>query len=339
MPIYKLKEILKERIMGLAAPQLMQLTLTNRKGTIERNIAVDAARKMLLTREMSQLSSEYQQRLSNKNIAFFANGQYSKINYNYIMGYGQDYFAIINNTRPLKSNAQMILTDWKGQVVMSDTYANAILSAVPGAALNNNGVGPAFDEDYIPAILAALCPNNMLDEEAFRNGIAEHTWSATVHNTLSGEVTGSTNVNTADYLNEKIQEIINFYYPIFQAAANNGWTTEYNQFMTNNDDYVSDSLTSGTFQLASVNEYGQYDPEATLTYFITAGEMTTRTDSDTRQEITAWYEAEKQRISEKESFIDIDMENLKTELDAINAEMESIKTFIDDAIKVFNWGG
>ena len=60
---------------------------------------------------------------------------------------------------------------------------------------------------------------------------------------------------------------------------------------------------------------------------------------DTRAEITAWYEEEKARISEKEDWIDIEMDNLSTELEAINTEIQSVKSLIEDAVgSVFDWG-
>ena len=92
-------------------------------------------------------------------------------------------------------------------------------------------------------------------------------------------------------------------------------------------------------RLADVNEYGDFDPEANLTYFVTAGLVEARNDSDVREEITAWYNAEKERITEKENYLDIHMGDLSTELEAINTEIQSIQSLIDDAISsVFDWG-
>ena len=96
---------------------------------------------------------------------------------------------------------------------------------------------------------------------------------------------------------------------------------------------------SGTLQLASVNDEGNYEPDTSLTYFVTAGLVESRTDSDVREEITAWYEAEKAAISEKEDWLDIEIDNLSTELEAINTEIQSVKSMVDDAItSVFDWG-
>ena len=75
------------------------------------------------------------------------------------------------------------------------------------------------------------------------------------------------------------------------------------------------------------------------TYFITAGLVEARTDSDVREEITAWYNAEKERISEKETYLDLHIDELSTELEAINTELQAIQSLIDDAVSsVFDWG-
>ena len=136
-----------------------------------------------------------------------------------------------------------------------------------------------------------------------------------------------------------MQKVIDFYYPIFIAASANGWTAEYNNDMGHNDDYISDALVSGTFQLAQVNEFGGYDPDASLTFFVLEGLVFDRQNSDTREEITAWYNSEKERITEKENYLDIEMSDLSTELEAINTEIQSVKSLIDDNIQtVFDWG-
>ena len=109
--------------------------------------------------------------------------------------------------------------------------------------------------------------------------------------------------------------------------------------MALNDDYVSDAISSGTFQLATVNDEGNYDPDTCLTYYVTSGLVAQNNNSEVREEVTAWYNAEKARISEKEDYLDIDINNLSTELESINTEIQSVKSLIDDAISsVFDWG-
>ena len=133
--------------------------------------------------------------------------------------------------------------------------------------------------------------------------------------------------------------MIDFYKPIFTACAANGWTTEYASNLSDSD-YISDALTSGIFHLASVGEYGVYEPDTSLQYYLNAAFVTARRDSVEQAEITAWYNAEKEKISAKEDYWDIELQNLSTELSAINTEIESVQSLIDDAISsVFDWGG
>ena len=329
--------------MGLACSNIRLLTLTARKADCEYGISIDSMQKMALSREQTQLSQEYNSKLKAKQISYYANGKYNKINYSYLMGYGNNYSAVTGGTQPLKSQNSMILTDFKGQVVMSKAYANAITSVLGSSAMDSQGRGGTFSTDQIPAILAKLLPG--FTEAQFKNAIDGKSQDSTSYDangkqTITGEDTGNkVTVDNTETTTKKIQSIVDFYYPIFQAAAANGWTTEYNNDMGTNDDYVSDALTSGTFQLATVNDEGNYEPDTSLTYYVTSGLVAQNNNSEVREEVTAWYEAEKARISEKEDYLDIDMDNLSTELESINTEIQSIQSLIDDAISsVFDWG-
>lgn len=329
--------------MGLACSNIRLLTLTARKADCEYGISIDSMRKMALSREQTQLSQEYNSKLKAKQISYYANGKYNKINYSYLMGYGNNYSAITGGTQPLKSQNSMILTDFKGQVVMSKAYASAITSVLGSSAMNTQGRGGTFSTDQIPAILAKLLPG--FTEDQFKNAIDGKSQDSTSYDangvqTITGNSTGNkVTVDNTETTTKKIQSIVDFYYPIFQAASANGWTTEYNNDMGTNDDYVSDALSSGTFQLATVNDEGNYDPDTSLTYYVTSGLVAQNNNSEVREEVTAWYEAEKARISEKEDYLDIDMDNLSTELESINTEIQSIQSLIDDAISsVFDWG-
>lgn len=329
--------------MGLACSQIRLLTLTARKADCEYGISVDSMHKMALTREMSELSQEYYSKLKANQIVYYSNGQYNKINYNYLMGYGANYTSIWDNDKyALKTDNSMILTDYKGQVVLNDSYAKAITSVLGADAMNTKGQGSTFSTDKIAAILAALLPG--FSEEDFQtaidNGEYSSSYDASKVNTLTGEATGKkVTVDNSSTVKEKITALLDFYYPIFSAAAANGWTTEYNKDIAANEDYVSDALVTGSFQLESVQPDGSLEEGTSLTYYITTGLVQSRTDSDAREEITAWYNAEKERISEKEDYLDIHMDDLSTEIEAINTEIQSIQSLIDDAISsVFDWG-
>lgn len=328
--------------MGLACSQIRLLTLTARKADCEYGISIDSMQKIALSREQTQLSQEYNSKLKAKQISYFANGKYNKINYNYLMGYGSNYTAITNGSQPLKSENSMILTDCKGQVVMSKAYADAITSVLGSSAMDSQGRGGTFSVDKIPEILAKLVPGQSADTfKAVIDGEKiSSEYDADSVQTITGESKNTTvTVDNTDSSTELIQKLVDFYYPIFQAAAANGWTTEYNNEMALNDDYVSDAISSGTFQLATVNDEGNYDPDTCLTYYVTSGLVAQNNNSEVREEVTAWYEAEKARISEKEDYLDIDIDNLSTELESINTEIQSVKSLIDDAISsVFDWG-
>ena len=324
--------------MGLACSQARLLTLTARKADTEFGISINSMEKMALTREMSELSQDYYSKLQSKNIAFYQNGKYNKINYEYLMGYGSAYTTVLNrDDYGLKKDDNMILTDYKGRVVLSDDYVKAIRSVL-GSGAN----GGTFSAENIPAMLAKLMPGRTEAEfqAVLDDGYVPASFSGSVINTLTGNDTGADVVvdNTETNTN-MIKSIIDFYYPIFLAAGVNGWTADYNQQMKANDNYISDAIVTGTFQLAQINEAGQFDEGTTLTYFITRGLVEARTDSTFREEITAWYNAEKDRISEKETLIDLEMSDLSMELEAIKTEIQSIQSLVDDAVSsVFDWG-
>lgn len=328
--------------MGLACSQIRLLTLTARKADCEYGISINSMEKMALTREQSQLSREYQSKLQSKQISYYANGQYNLMNYGYLMGYGANYLAITAGTQALKKDNSMILTDYKGQVVMSQDYANALITVLGSSAMNAQGQGGTFSTEKIPEILAELIPGYTAEdfEKVINNEKIESSYEANPVQTTTGNSSGdSVTVDTSDKTTSLLQSIVDFYYPIFQAAAANGWTTEYNKDMNSNDTYISDAINSGTFQLVNVNDEGNYDANTSLTYFITSGLVESRTDSGVREEITAWYNAEKERISEKEDWLDIENQDLSTELESINTEIQSIQSLIDDAISsVFDWG-
>ena len=328
--------------MGLACSNIRLLTLTARKADCEYGISVASMRKMAITREQSDLAREYNSKLQTKSIAYYDNGQYNKINYNYLMGYGSNYTAITSGNKALKDENSMILTDYKGQVVLSADYANAITSALGSSAMDSMGRGGTFSSSEIPAILAELIPG--YTEEQFQTIIDGEnittSYEANGVQTLTGESTGnSTTIDNSETSTSLLQQLVDFYYPIFSAAAANGWTTEYNNEIKTNEDYINDGLVSGTLQLAKVDDEGNYEPDTSLTFFITQGAVESRVDSDIREEITAWYEEQKAAISEKENWLDIEIDDLSTELESINTEIQSVKSFIDDAISsVFDWG-
>ena len=140
--------------MGLACSQYRLLTLTNRKADCEYDISISSMEKMALTREQSELSKVYYSKLKAKNISYYANGKYNQLNYNYLMGYGGT--SPIDGKNPIKAENSMILTDYKGQVVLSNYYAKAITDVLGTSVMDKNGAGGTFSSDKIPDIIAAM---------------------------------------------------------------------------------------------------------------------------------------------------------------------------------------
>ncbi len=327
--------------MGLSIDNIRLLTLTRRKADLEYNISINAMEKMALAREQSDLSKEYYSRLQAKNITYYANGQYNKMDYGYLMGYTCNTLNMMyNNSSMLKKDNSMILTDASGLVVLGSSYVSTMTKVLGSGCMDSKGRGGTFSTDKIPALIASVAGAPLTEEnveKVMKGGTVEGSYSADVLNTLSLESTGSSTVNNSNTITDMYQKIIDFYEPIFKAAAANGWTTEYNTGMDNNDDYVNDALVSGMFQLAQVNEHGGYDPDTSLTYFLLSGLVTERTDASIREEITAWYNSEKELINEKESWLDIEIQNYSTELEATNTEIEAIKSQLEDDMKPFEW--
>ena len=295
---------------------------------------------MSLTREQTELSREYQSRLQNaKQISYYANGKYNKVNYQYLMGSSMRLLGY--DDAPLKKDNSMVLTDYRGLVVMSSEYASAITSVI-GTSGFSGGKGGTFDADKIPEILETLLYSKYSAQQ-YRDVIAERgissSYAAHKVNITTGEKGDATTSDNSSKVENEIQSILDFYLPIFEAAAANGWTTEYNKEMMSNEDYISDALISGTFYLESADEYGQYVENSSLTYFLNSDALQRNSNEEMRENITAWYNAERANIAEKENWLDIENKELSTELEAINTEIDAIKSLIQDAISsVFSWG-
>lgn len=327
--------------MGLAIDNVRLLTLTARKADLEYNISIDSMEKMAIAREQSELTQEYSAKLRSKNIAYYANGQYNQMDYGYLMGYTCNTLNMMyNSPAMLKKDNSMILTDSSGLVVLGSSYVSTMTKVLGSSCMDSKGRGGTFSTEKIPELIASVAGAPFTAENIIKvkNGeTLESSYAATKTNTLTLEAKGDSTVNNSNTVTEMYQKVIDFYYPIFQAAAANGWTTEYNQEMDHNKNYISDALVTGSFQLAQVNDQGGYDPDTSLTYFIMSGLVLEKTDSSVREDITAWYNAEKERINFKESLIDLEIQDLSTELEVTKTEIETLKSQLEDDMKPYDW--
>jgi len=169
--------------MGLAVSQMRLLTLTGRKADIEFDLTRNSDHKMLLSNDQINLSREYSARLQGKDITYYANGQYNKVNYNYLMGSGINTAATLwDNPKNIKSDNSMILTDSSGLVVMSGQYANAMKKVLGNGCISASGKGGTFSTDKIPAIIAEVAGFPVTEDmvkDVLNGKTINNTWDGT----------------------------------------------------------------------------------------------------------------------------------------------------------------
>ena len=113
--------------------------------------------------------------------------------------------------------------DDQGKVLLARGYAQAITQ---GLGIPNSDSGSAFDESNIPNIIAVLTPGFTAEQirTALDGGIVDSSYSGNIFGVLNGDDTGiEGSIDNSALLTNNLNEIINFYMPIFRAAAINGW--------------------------------------------------------------------------------------------------------------------
>lgn len=121
----------------------------------------------------------------------------------------------------------------------------------------------------------------------------------------------------------------------YKVIDNNTYTT------VSNSENLQAGLKSGLYQLVNVSslKYGGYSKGQNLDYFKTQNYVVEQTDQSTRETITAWYNAAKADLNEKENYWDSEITQLSTELNTITTEIDSVKKLREDAISsTFKWG-
>lgn len=121
----------------------------------------------------------------------------------------------------------------------------------------------------------------------------------------------------------------------YKVIDNNTYTT------ASNSENLQAGLKSGLYQLVNVSslQYGGYSKGQNLDYFKTQNYVVEQTDQSTRETITAWYNAAKADLNEKENYWDSEITQLSTELNTITTEIDSVKKLREDAISsTFKWG-
>lgn len=150
------------------------------------------------------------------------------------------------------------------------------------------------------------------------------------------------NVNIANQVMTADQEAqLNYYDLLFQAIADNGWTTD---SQIEDSEYLSQMFQNNSYYVTTITENKSYDSSMPLsdrnyqydydTHIASNfDKMYLVNDSDVRNEALVDYEYKKGIINAKESRIDTRMKNLETEQSAISKMLESIDQVKNDNIE------
>lgn len=175
------------------------------------------------------------------------------------------------------------------------------------------------------------------DSDAYNNYEQAHAaWEVDMqnaNNNLNNAVTTYNNIFTAD-----VQTQFSFYDDLFSSIAEHGWCY-YDQ--VSEPDYLNQMLQNGMFNLMTVERglvddgrggyryMNAYDTEIA----VNCPNIVQVSDSDYRDDALVKYQHEKDIINAKETKIDIRMDKLKVEQDAITKMIDSIQKVMENNIE------
>lgn len=179
--------------MGLAASQARLLTITSRKSDCEYQSMRLSHQKIAMSRDMTELSNEYQNSLTQTKLVYdyYGTGDTSTpLSYSLMMTPSK-----LNNYLP------MLLTNAEGRVVLNDKYANAARAA----GIPQEGITGLPGDEVRNKFLQALG-----DEGIISSGMAETLQKVTYNNALGvgeiGDVTILTEQGNLDALKKRLAE-------------------------------------------------------------------------------------------------------------------------------------
>lgn len=140
------------------------------------------------------------------------------------------------------------------------------------------------------------------------------------------------------------KKLMDFYDALFERIAENGWTIDENTSSDNRGNkastYLNNKLQNNDYFIAvpeaKIDSNG-YNYTSKMAQSVT--KIYTVNDENEQNSALSKYEADKNLISSKENKIDLIMQKLETEQEAINTEMESVKKIenenIEKTFKIF----
>lgn len=134
------------------------------------------------------------------------------------------------------------------------------------------------------------------------------------------------NVETETQVSAEDQKLAIFYDTLLNLICTNGWCENDN---VNDKTYFQNMLKNSGMLLSAKNTDNYYYQENYAT------DSTIKTEEDTTAvaEAEAKYNADKQRLSNKEDTIDLQMKNLDTEISALTTEYDTVKSTIQKNIE------
>ena len=148
--------------------------------------------------------------------------------------------------------------------------------------------------------------------------------------------------NNEGLLTSADKQKIAFYEKVFDAIAEKGWT--YNN-QVNDSNYLNQMLQNNLYMITTINEVEKiktnqetaetityYDNEYTSELASNCKKLTYVNDKEAQQQAQLDYEFEKDLLNEKETRIDLRMQELNLELQATTSRMESLKSMMGESI-------
>lgn len=124
---------------------------------------------------------------------------------------------------------------------------------------------------------------------------------------------------------------IQFYDQLFSAIASQGWVSD---FMVEDNDYLNNMLQNNQYYITTMEDTTDSEGKAITDYnqrlASDLDNIVSVNDSAYQQEALVEYEKEKANINDKESRIDVRMQNLETELSALNNMLKGEEQIRDD---------
>ena len=197
---------------------------------------------------------------------------------------------------------------------MANVFLNYLLGSEEDKAKITDSSCPGIDLNNI----------TLTDAETQK---AHDDWQAT-YDSLTGE-RSELEESSSIIFDAEEEKLIDFYDAIFENIATNGWV--YNEYITDTE-YLNNVLQNGMYNItkAERGDDGQWDYDESAA--TTCQNVYQVSDSGAQNKATAEYELEKTRLERKEEQIDVKMQKLETEQNAINEMLESYRSMIDDNV-------